>query len=190
MSSNQESKKVIVEEIKSKLDNAQSTVVVDYRGLTVEEVNQLRSQMREANVEYKIYKNTMMNLAVKGTQFEEISKVLEGPSAFAFGYDDAIAPARVLNKFMKETKKMQFKAGIIEGNFYDEDNIKEVATLPSREELIAKLLGSIKSPISNFAYMLKAIADNPESLNNADETAQVEESQPEESKEENTNNEE
>ncbi|MCG8484122.1 MAG: 50S ribosomal protein L10 [Clostridia bacterium] len=188
MSANQEAKKAVVEEIKSKLENAQSAVVVDYRGLTVEEVNKLRSMMREANVEYKIYKNTMMDLAIKGTEFEGMSDVLAGPSAFAFGYDDAVAPARVLNGFMKETKKMQFKAGVIEGTFYDEEKIKEVAMLPSKEELIAKLLGSMKAPLSNFAYMLQAIVDNPDCLNNNAEAAEAVSEEPKE--EENTNNEE
>lgn len=169
MSVNQESKKAVVEEIKGKLQNAQSAVVVDYRGLTVEEVNALRKLMREANVDYKIYKNTLMNLAVQGTDFEEIAKVLEGPSAFAFGYDDAVSPARVLNGFMKQVKKMEFKAGIVEGRFYDVDGIKAIASLPSREELIAKLLGSFKAPMSNLVYMLQAIADNPEALNKASE---------------------
>lgn len=186
MSANQEAKKAVVEEIKSKLENAQSAVVVDYRGLTVEEVNKLRSLMREANVEYRIYKNTMMNLAVKGTQFEGISEVLAGPSAFAFGYDDAIAPARVLNGFMKETKKMQFKAGVIEGAFYNEEKIKEVAMLPSKDELIAKLLGSMKAPLSNFAYMLQAIADNPDCLKGSAEP--VEAAAAEEPKEEEKTN--
>lgn len=181
MSANQESKKVVVEEIKSKLQNAQSAVVVDYRGLTVEEVNALRKRMREANVDYKIYKNTLVNIAIQGTEFQEMAQVLEGPSAFAFGYDDAVAPARVLNGFMKEAKKMEFKAGIVEGKFFDADGIKAIAGLPSREELIAKLLGSIKSPIANLAYMLQAIVDNPECLNKATEKpAEVEETKSEE----------
>jgi len=164
MSANQEAKKVVVEEIKSKLQKAQSAVVVDYRGLSVEEVNALRRLMRESNVEYKIYKNTLVNLAVQGSDFEELSKVLEGPSAFAFGYDDAIAPARVLNGFMKQTKKMEFKAGIVEGKFFDNEGIMAIAGLPSREGLIGKFLGSIKSPVANFAYLLQAIVDNPDCL--------------------------
>ncbi len=169
MSANLEAKKEVVEEIKSKLQNAQSAVVVDYRGLSVEEVNTLRKLMREANVEYKIYKNTLMNLAIKGSDFEKLTQVLEGPSAFAFGYDDAVAPARVLNGFMKKTKKMEFKAGVVEGKFFDVEGIKAIAGLPSREELIGKFLGSIKSPVSSFAYLLKAIIDNPDCLANSKE---------------------
>ncbi len=172
MSANQEAKKEIVKEIKSKLQNAQSAVVVDYRGLSVEEVNALRKLMRDANVEYKIYKNTLMNLAIKGSDFEELAQVLEGPSAFAFGYDDAVAPARVLNGFMKQTKKMEFKAGVVEGKFFDVEGIKAIAGLPSREELIGKFLGSIKSPVANFAYLLKAIIDNPDCLAGSAEEAE------------------
>lgn len=160
MATNQEVKKVIVDEIKGKLQGAQSAVVVDYRGLTVEEANKLRVMMKQANLEYKVYKNNLVNLAIQGTEFESMSGSLKGPSAFAFGYEDAVAPARILNNFMKEIKKMEFKAGVVEGTFYDSEGIKTIAGLPSREELIAKLLGSLKAPISNLAYMLQAVADS------------------------------
>jgi len=162
MSANLDGKKVVVDEIKAKLENAQSAVVVDYLGLTVEEANELRNRMREANVEYKIYKNTLVNFAIAGTEFEGMKDVLKGPSAFAFGYDDAIAPARVLNKFMKDYKKMEFKAGVVEGVVYDQAGIQAIASLPGREELIAKLLGSMQSPIASFARTVQAIADNAE----------------------------
>lgn len=160
MSTNQDMKKIVVEEIKSKLKGAQSAVVVDYRGLTVQEATKLRVMMKEAKLEYRVYKNNLVNLAIQGTEFESMSGSLKGPSAFAFGYDDAVAPARVLNNFMKETKKMEFKAGVVEGNFYDTEGIKAIAGLPSREELLAKLLGSLQAPMSKFAYMLQAIVDS------------------------------
>ncbi len=159
MSANLEAKKIVVEEIKEKLGKAQSAVVVDYLGLTVEEATELRNRMRDADVEYKIYKNNLMGIAVEGTQFEGLKEVLKGPSAFAFGYEDAVAPARVLNGFIKEYKKMEFKAGVVEGEVYDQAGIQAIASLPGREELIAKLLGSLQSPISSFARTVQAIAD-------------------------------
>ena len=152
-------KQAVVDEIRDKLDRAQSAVVIDYMGINVEEANALRKQLREAGVDYVIYKNTLVRRAVKDTSYEELTSVLEGPSAFAFGYEDAAAPARELNNFIKKINKMEFKAGIVEGRFYDKEGITEIAKLPSRDELIAKFMGSIKSPVSKFAYMLQAIAD-------------------------------
>lgn len=159
MSAHIDAKQAVVDEIKEKLNKAQSTVVIDYRGITVAQADELRKRMRDANVDYKIYKNTMMSRAIKGTQFEQLEEALSGPSAFAFGYEDAIAPARVLNGIIKDFKKMEFKAGVVEGHYFDVEGIKTVATLPSRDELIAKFLGSITSPISKFAYLLQAVAD-------------------------------
>jgi large subunit ribosomal protein L10 len=152
-------KQAVVDEIKEKLDRAQSAVVIDYMGINVEEANALRKQLREAGVDYVIYKNTLVRRAVKDTPYEELSGVLEGPSAFAFGYEDAVAPARELNNFIKKINKMEFKAGIVEGSYYDKEGITEIAKLPSRDELIAKFMGSIKSPVSKLAYLLQAIAD-------------------------------
>ncbi|QXM07301.1 50S ribosomal protein L10 [Crassaminicella indica] len=159
MSSNLEIKKQIVEEIKGKFSKAQSAVVVDYRGLTVEEATELRKKMREAGVEYKVYKNTLMRLAVKDTDFESLTANLTGPNAVAFGYEDPVTPAKILNDFAKDHKALELKAGVVEGQYYDVDTIKEIAEIPSREVLLAKLLGSIKSPLSNLAYLLQAIAD-------------------------------
>lgn len=159
MSAHIGAKQAVVDEIKEKLSKAQSAIVVDYRGITVAEADELRKRMRNANVDYKVYKNTMMSRAIKGTQFEQLEEVLSGPSAFAFGYEDAVAPARVLEGIIKDFKKMEFKAGIVEGQFYDEKGIKAIATLPSRDELIAKFLGSIKSPVAKLAYLLQAVAE-------------------------------
>lgn len=157
-----ELKQPIVDEIKGLLDGAQSAVLADYRGLTVEQDTRLRKNLREAGVTYKVYKNTYINFAVKGTEFEELAKHLEGPTAIAVSKDDATAPARILFNFSKEAEALELKAGVVEGTYYDQDGIKVIATIPSREELLSKLLGSIQSPITNFARVIKQIAEKNE----------------------------
>lgn len=152
-------KQAIIDEIKAKLDKAQSAVVIDYIGITVAQADAMRKKLREANVDYTVYKNTLMNRAIEGTKYEVLKDVLSGPSAFAFGYDDAITPAKVISGIIKDYKKMEFKAGVIEGAFYDADGVKAIATLPSREELLAKFMGSIQSPVSKFVRTLQAVAD-------------------------------
>ena len=154
-----ELKQPIVQEISEQIKDAQSVVVVDYRGLTVAEDTQLRKQLREAGVAYKVYKNTLVNFAIKGTDFESLSDVLEGPNAFAISTTDATAPARVIAKFAKTAPALEIKAGVVEGTFYDADGMKAIATIPSREELLSKFLGSIKSPITNFARVINQIAE-------------------------------
>lgn len=154
-----EIKKPIIEEISENLKDAKSAVVVDYRGLTVEQDTQLRRKLREAGVVYKVYKNTMINFAIKGTDFEALAPQLEGPTAIAISKDDATAPARVLYEFSKGAEALQLKGGIVEGTYYDADGIKVIATIPSREELLSKLLGSIQSPVANFARVIKQIAE-------------------------------
>ena len=157
-----ELKKPIVDEISELLDGAASAVVVDYRGLTVSQDTDLRRQLREAGVTYKVYKNTMINFAIKDTQFEELSKHLEGPTAIAVSADDATAPARVLAKFAKDAEALELKGGVVDGVYYDEAGIKQIASIPSRDELLSKLLGSIQSPIANFARVVKQIAEKKE----------------------------
>ena len=152
-------KEVVVNEIKEKLDRASSAVVVDYRGITVAEADLLRKRMREANVEYKIYKNTMVRRAIVGTAFEGLAEVLKGPSGIAFGYEDATAPAKILDKSIKEFKKMELKGGVIDGVYYDQAGVAAIAQIPSKDELLAKLLGSFNAPISSFARVIQAIAD-------------------------------
>ncbi|MCI5602490.1 MAG: 50S ribosomal protein L10 [Lachnospiraceae bacterium] len=159
-----ELKKPIVDEISELLKDAKSAVLVDYRGLTVEQDTALRKQLREAGVVYKVYKNTMINFAVKGTEFEELSKHLEGPTAIAVSNEDATAPARVLYNFAKDAEALELKAGVVEGTYYDADGIKLIATIPSREELLSKFLGSIQSPITNFARVIKQIAEKEETV--------------------------
>ena len=154
-----ELKQPIVEEIKANLQDAKSAVIVDYRGLTVEQDTRLRKELREAGVIYKVYKNTMINFAVKGTEFEELSKHLEGPTAIAISKEDATAPARILFNFAKNAPKLELKAGVVDGAYYDEKGIQVIATIPSREELLSKLLGSMQSPITNFARVIKQISE-------------------------------
>ena len=154
-----EAKQAIVDEIKDKLDGAQSAVVIDYIGTTVEEANTMRKMLREENVDYTVYKNTLMKRALEGTDFEELSQVLQEPSAIAISKEDATVPARVLSKAIKQINKMSFKGGIVEGTYYDEDGLKSVANIPSRDELIAKFMGSIQSPVGKFVRTLSAIAE-------------------------------
>lgn len=154
-----ELKQPIVQEISEQIKDAQSVVLVDYRGLTVEEVTALRKELREAGVTYKVYKNTLMNFAFKGTDFESMSSLLEGPNAIAISKDDATAPARILAKFAKTAPALELKAGVVEGTFYDANGIMAVASVPSREELLSKFLGSIQSPITNLARVLNQIAE-------------------------------
>ena len=159
-----ELKKPVVDEIAAYLKDAKSAVLVDYRGLTVEQDTQLRKQLREAGVVYKVYKNTLVNLAVKGTDYEALCPYLEGPTAVAIAMDDATSAARILYNFAKTADKLELKAGVVDGTFYDENGIKTIATIPSREELLSKFLGSIQSPVTNFARVIKQIAEQQETV--------------------------
>ena len=154
-----ELKQPIVEEISANIKDAQSVVLVDYRGLTVEQDTNLRKELREAGVVYKVYKNTLMNFAFKGTDCEALAPYLEGPSAIAISTTDATAPARVLAKFAKTAKALEIKGGMVEGNAYDAAGIAAIANIPSRDELISKLLGSLQSPITNFARVMNQLAE-------------------------------
>ena len=154
-----ELKQPIVEEISANIKDAASVVVVDYRGLTVEQDTNLRKQLREAGVTYKVYKNTLMNFAFKGTDCEGLAQYLEGPNAIAISTTDATAPARVLAKFAKDAKALEIKAGMVEGTIYDAAGIGDIAKVPSREELLSRLLGSMKSPITNFARVMNQLAE-------------------------------
>ncbi|MCI9611937.1 MAG: 50S ribosomal protein L10 [Eubacterium sp.] len=154
-----ELKQPIVQEIAEHIKDAQSVVIVDYRGLTVAQDTQLRRELREAGITYKVYKNTLMNFAFKGTEFESLTGSLEGPNAIAISKDDATAPARILAKFAKTAPALEIKAGVVEGNFYDTEAMKEISSIPSREELLSRLLGSFQSPITNFARVIKQIAE-------------------------------
>ena len=154
-----ELKKPIVDEIAANIADAQSVVIVDYCGLTVEEDTRLRKELRENGIIYKVYKNTMMNFAFKGTDCESLSQHLEGPNAIAISKTDATAPARILAKFAKDAKALEIKAGIVEGTYYDAKGMQAIATIPSRDVLLGRLFGSMQSPIANLARVLNQIAE-------------------------------
>ena len=171
-----ELKQPVVQEISDKLDGAKAAVTVDYRGLTVAQDTALRKTLREAGITYKVYKNTMIRFAISGTEFEPLGVTLEGPTALAISKDDATAPARELAKFAKDAPALEFKGGVVEGEYYDAEGMKAVALIPGRDELIARLLGSMKSPITNLARVLDQIAENggyqaPEEEAQAEEAA-------------------
>jgi len=153
-------KQVVIDEIKAKLDKAASLVLVNARGLTVEQDTILRRKLREGGVDYKVYKNTMINFAVKDTDFAEIAPHLEGPTAVAISYDDPTLAARIISKELKAMPKMEFKAGVIDKTYYDGKGVMAIANIPSREELLGRLLGSFKSPIASFARVINEIAKN------------------------------
>jgi len=155
-------KKEQVAEITDKLQRSASAIVVDYRGLKVEEVTELRKQCREKGLEYKVYKNTLTRLAAENAGMKELVGELVGPNAIVFSYDDPVAAAKVASEFAKTHRNLELKAGLVEGVLYKDAQLEEFASIPSREVLIAKLLGSFKAPISNFAYLIKAIADKKE----------------------------
>ena len=157
-----ELKQPIVEEIKESIMDAKSVVLVDYRGLTVEQDTKFRKAMRESDVIYKVYKNTMVKRAIEGTEFEALKDDLEGPTAVAISKTDATAPARIVAQFAKENPVLEIKTGVVEGTYYDNAGIKTIATIPSRDVLISKLLGSMQSPIANFARVIKQIAEAKE----------------------------
>jgi len=154
-----ELKQPIVAEISELLDGAKSAVLVDYRGLTVEQDTSLRKQLREAGVVYKVYKNTMIRRAAEGTDFAALDPDLEGPTALAVSKEDATTPARLLAEFAKKADKLEIKSGIIEGTYYDTKGMQVIATIPSREVLLGRLFGSMQSPVTNLARVLNQIAE-------------------------------
>lgn len=169
MSNNLDAKKAIVEEIASKMREAKSVVFFDYIGINVEEATKMRKEFREGGVDCKVYKNTLIKLAAKECNFDEkVNDILSGSTAVAFGMKDAVAPAKIAKKYIDEFKKMELKAGVVDGEYYDRAKVEKLATIPSKEELIAKMLGSMMAPLSGLARVLNAIA---ESKNAAPEAA-------------------
>ena len=154
-----EIKAPIIQEISDSIKDAQSVVIVDYRGLNVEQDTILRKKLREEGITYKVYKNTYMKRAFKDTPFESLNETLDGPNAIAVSTTDATAPARVIAEFAKKAPALEFKAGVVEGTFYDAEGMKVIAAIPSREVLLSRLLGSMQSPITNFARVVKQIAE-------------------------------
>ena len=157
-----ELKQPVVQAIAEDVKDAVSVVLVDYRGLTVAEDTEMRKQLREAGVSYKVYKNTLVKRAIEGTEFESLKDLLEGPSAIAISKSEATTPASIICKFAKTNDKLEVKGGVVEGAFYDAKGVEVLSTIPSREELLAKFLGSIQSPITNFARVIKQIAEKQE----------------------------
>ncbi|MGF2509309.1 50S ribosomal protein L10, partial [Ralstonia pseudosolanacearum] len=139
-----------------------STIIVDYRGLNVSEVTELRKQLREANVEFKVYKNTMTRRAVEQAELDGLNDVLTGPNAIAFSTEDVIAPAKVLNEFAKNHEALEIKAGVIEGKVSSVEEVKALAELPSRDGLLSMLLSVLQAPVRNLALAAKAVADQKE----------------------------
>ena len=161
-----ELKQPIVDEIKALLDGAVAVTAVDHRGLTVAEDTDLRKQLREAGVKYKVFKNTLIKRAAEGTDFAQLDQILEGPTAIAVSKDDATAAARIFANFAKKSPKLEFKAAVVEGKFYDPAGVQALAEIPSREVLLGRLFGSMQSPVANFARVIKQIAEK-----DGDETA-------------------
>ena len=159
-----ELKQPVVQAIAEDVKDAVSVVLVDYRGLTVAEDTEMRKQLREAGVVYKVYKNTMINFAIKDTEFADLAQHLEGPTAIAVCKDDATAAARVLAKFAKTAEALEIKGGVVDGIYYDAVGIGQIASIPSREVLLSKLLGSMQSPVTNFARVIKQIAEKNEEV--------------------------
>ncbi|WP_164218719.1 50S ribosomal protein L10 [Virgibacillus sp. YIM 98842] len=162
MSANIEAKKKLVDEITEKFRESETSVVVDYRGLNVAEVTELRKQLREAGIDFKVYKNTMTRRAAEAAELNDLSDTLVGPTAVAFSNEDVVAPARILNNFAKDHEALEIKGGVIQGKVASMDQLKELADLPNYEGMVSMLLSVLQAPMRNFAYAAKAIADQKE----------------------------
>ena len=157
MSKNFEIKQAAVAEIKEKLEKAHSFVMVDYRGMTVAEVTDLRNQFRKSGCEYAVLKNTLVKLALKEIGIEGFDAELNGPTAVAFGMEDAVSPAKVIKEFIEKSKKGTIKCGFVDGQLLDAKGVEALASIPPREVLIAKIMGSMMSAVSKFVYLLEAM---------------------------------
>ncbi len=154
-----ELKQPVVQEISELITDAKSVVLVDYRGITVDDDTKLRKELRDNNVIYKVFKNTLVKLAVKDTAFEALSKDLEGPTAIAVSKDDPTTPARIVSDYCKKIDALSMKAGVVDGTYYDNKGIYVIASIPGREVLLSRFMGSIQSPVANFARVIKQIAE-------------------------------
>ncbi|MGV3487030.1 MAG: 50S ribosomal protein L10 [Tuberibacillus sp.] len=157
-----EKKQLVVNELVEKFNSSVSTIVVDYRGLNVAEVTELRKQLREAGIDFKVYKNTLLRRATAETGMTDLDEYLVGPTAIAFSNEDVVAPAKLLHGFAKTHEALEIKSGIIEGKVASVDEIKALADLPSREGLLSMLLSVLQAPIRNFALATKAVAEQKE----------------------------
>jgi large subunit ribosomal protein L10 len=147
-------KVAVVEEIAEKLSKSQLAILTDYRGLNVKDITELRKKLREAGVEYKVVKNTLTTLAARKLELTDLEPHLVGPTAVAFGYDDPVAPAKILSDFAQEHKELELKVGVLEGKVIDAEALNDLAKLPNREVLLAMLLGAMQGPIGGFARVL------------------------------------
>lgn len=159
---NIESKQQVVSEITEQFKGSQSSVLVDYRGLDVAEITALRKELRDNNVDYKVYKNTLARRAVAEVGLEELSETLVGPTAIAFGKDDVVTPAKILHEFSKKHEALEIKGGVIEGKVATLDEIEELSTLPDYDGLVSMLLSVLQAPIRNLAYVTKAVSEQKE----------------------------
>lgn len=176
-----ENKKAIVEQLKERFQNAQAGILADYRGLTVAQDTELRVKLREAGVSYTVVKNKLTRFAVNELGMNELDDVLHGPTAIATSDTDVVAPAKVLVDFAKDNEALEIKGGFIDGKVVSLDEIKVYASIPSKEVLISKMLGSLQSPISKLARTLQAIVDEeatPGKAAAAEEAASAEETAP------------
>ncbi|MBY7141672.1 50S ribosomal protein L10 [Virgibacillus sp. NKC19-3] len=162
MSSVIEKKKQVVDEITEKFQASKTAVIVDYRGLDVAEVTDLRKQLRDEGIDFKVYKNTMTRRAVEAADLTELNETLVGPTALAFSNDDVVAPARIINDFAKKHQDLEIKGGVIEGKVASLDQMKELATLPNYEGMVSMLLSVLQAPVRNFAYVTKSVAEQKE----------------------------
>lgn len=171
-------KQAVIDEVTDKLNNASSVIVAEYRGLTVDEVTELRRALRAEGVELKVYKNKLVKRATEAAGKTELDEFLKGPNAFAFGSDDAVAPARVLAKFAKKHEALVLKAGIVEGKLLNTDEVKAISTLPNREGMYSMLLCTLKEPVAKVARILSALADKKGEAAPAEEAKPAEEAAP------------
>lgn len=153
---NLEKKQQVVKEIEQKIQDATLVVFTDYRGITVSEMNELRNMLRMPGVEFKVLKNTMLEFALKNTGNAELADNIEGPNAVLFSNEDPVAPAKAIYDFIKKHKKLEVKMGMVEGKVINADQVKALADLPSREALVAQVLGTMQAPITSFVTVLDA----------------------------------
>lgn len=168
MSNKLEQKKQVVQEITDQFRESQAAILVDYRGLDVAQITELRKNLRDAGIDYKVYKNTMTRRAIADADLEGLNDIVVGPTAVAFGKDDVVAPAKILNNFAKENEALEIKGGVIEGEVASLEQIKELASLPSYEGLLSMLLSVLQAPMRNFAYATKAISEQKEEQEGAE----------------------
>lgn len=162
MSNVMESKQQLVDDIAAQMKESVSTIVVNYRGLTVSQMTELRKSLRDAGVEFKVYKNTMTRRAAEKAELSELNEFLTGPNAIAFSNEDVIAPAKVLYNFAKEHEALEIKAGVLEGKFTPAEDVNAIASLPSKDGLVSMLLSVLQAPVRNFAYAVKAVGEDKE----------------------------